>query len=79
MLFVLPLFVIPENTFPPASWPAAPPEIAWKHNGALGAFAVAFLAAACATALRGRWRVGLLAVAVAGLLMSLVFDRLLTG
>jgi hypothetical protein len=73
LLFVLPLYVIPEHTFPPAPRPV-PVEIAWEHTGALGAFVLAFVAAASATALRGRLRVGLLSVAVAGLLTSLVLS-----
>jgi hypothetical protein len=73
LLFVLPFYLIPEHMFPPAARPV-PPEIAWEHSGALGAFALAFSAAVSATAFRGRWRVGLLAVAVAGLLTSLLLS-----
>lgn len=73
LLFVLPFYVIPERTFPPAPRPV-PLEIAWEHTGALGAFVVAFLAAVSATALRGRWRLGPVSVAVAGLLTSLLLS-----
>jgi hypothetical protein len=51
--FVFPFYVIPENAFPPAPWDTIPGYLAWKHDAALVAFAVA-VAAAVTAALAGR-------------------------
>jgi O-antigen ligase len=74
LLFVVPFYAVPENTFPPATWDSVPHEILWKHHGALGAFAVAVAAALATLAVRGRVRFGLLGIAVAALLTSVLLS-----
>jgi HAAS domain-containing protein len=51
--FVVPFYLIPENAFPPAPWVEVPGYLAWKHDAALVAFAVAVGAAGVAV-LAGR-------------------------
>jgi hypothetical protein len=55
-LYVLPFYVIPENTLPPAPWDTMPAHLAWKVTAAEAAFAaaaaIALLAVAAARALR---------------------------
>jgi hypothetical protein len=64
--FVVPFYAIPENAFPPAPWVSVPDYLAWKHDAALVAFAVA-VGAAFAAALLGRlWpRIALVPLALA--------------
>ena len=50
-LFVLPLYVVPENTLPPAPWETKPDYLAWKQHVALSAFLVALAFGACALVL----------------------------
>jgi hypothetical protein len=75
VLFVVPFYVIPENAFPPAPWGAVPGYLAWKHDVALGAFAVAVGVAAVA-ALAGRiaprWALPPLVLALAALAVAAV-------
>ena len=40
-LLVFPLYVLPENTLPPAPWESKPDYLAWKHDVAVAAFVVA--------------------------------------
>lgn len=67
-LFVLPLYVIPENTLPPAPWEERPEYLTWKLYVSLGAFGVALPAAliAVAAACRRRRRIALLSLSLAG-------------
>ncbi len=67
-LFVLPLYVIPENTLPPAPWDERPDYLTWKLYVSLGAFGVALPAAliAVAAAWRRRRRIALASLSVAG-------------
>jgi hypothetical protein len=55
-VYVLPFYVIPENTLPPAPWDTMPAHLAWKVTAAEAAFAaaaaIALLAVAAAGALR---------------------------
>lgn len=41
VLFVFPLYVVPENTLPPAPWTDKPAYLAWKQHVAGAAFLVA--------------------------------------
>jgi HAAS domain-containing protein len=68
VLFVLPLYAIPENTLPPAPWDARPDYLTWKLYVSDGAFAIAVLAAlvALAAAWRHRRRTTLVALTAAG-------------
>ena len=68
ILFVLPLYAIPENTLPPAPWDERPADLTWKLYVSLGAFALAVplvLIAVGAAWLRWR-RTTLVALAFAG-------------
>ncbi|MGH2931907.1 MAG: HAAS signaling domain-containing protein [Gaiellaceae bacterium] len=67
-LFVLPLYVIPENTLPPAPWDERPDYLTWKLYVSLGAFGVALPAAliAVAAAWRRRRRIALASLSFAG-------------
>ena len=67
-LFVLPLYVIPENTLPPAPWDERPDYLTWKLYVSLGAFGVALPAAliAVAAAWRRRRRIALASLSLAG-------------
>jgi hypothetical protein len=40
-LFVVPFYVVPENTLPPAPWDVKPEHLAWKQHTALGAWLAA--------------------------------------
>jgi hypothetical protein len=75
VLFVVPFYVIPENAFPPAPWAAVPGYLAWKHDVALTAFAVA-LGAAVVAALAGRvaprWALPPLLLALGALALAAV-------
>jgi hypothetical protein len=55
-VYVIPLYVIPENTLPPAPWDTMPSHLAWKVTAAEAAFAaaaaIALLAVAAVGALR---------------------------
>jgi hypothetical protein len=53
-LFVLPLYVIPEGTLPPAPWAERPGYLTWKLYVAEAAYLVALLAAFVAVA--AAWR-----------------------
>jgi hypothetical protein len=50
-LFVFPLYVLPENTLPPAPWETKPDYLAWKQHVALGAFLAALAVGAVALVL----------------------------
>jgi hypothetical protein len=67
-LFVLPLYVIPENTLPPAPWDERPDYLTWKLYVSLGAFGVALPAAliAVTAAWRRRRRIALASLSLAG-------------
>jgi hypothetical protein len=68
LLFVLPLYGIPENTLPPAPWNERPAHLTWKLYVSLGAFAIAVpfaLLAVAAAWLRLR-RTTLVALTLAG-------------
>ena len=39
--FIFPLYVIPENTLPPAPWSVKPDYLAWKQHVAVAAFVIA--------------------------------------
>jgi hypothetical protein len=41
VLYVVPFYAVPENTFPPAPWASTPGSLAWKHELSLFAFAAA--------------------------------------
>ncbi|MBA2569006.1 MAG: hypothetical protein H0V11_06635 [Actinobacteria bacterium] len=71
-LFVLPLYAIPENTLPPASWDERPGYLTWKLYVSLGAFGVALPAAllAVAAAWRRRRRTALVTLGLAGVSLS---------
>ena len=74
--FVFPFYVIPENSFPPAPWPAVPTYLAWKHDAALVAFVVAVGAAAAAAVvarISARWAVAPLLLSVAALAAAAIF------
>jgi hypothetical protein len=74
VVFVLPFYVLPENTLPPAPWPEVPGYLAWKHDAAIVAFAVAVGVAVVAAATRA---VSLTALAVASLTAATAFSTLL--
>jgi hypothetical protein len=80
-LYVAPFYVVPENAFPPAPWATTPSYLAWKHDVALGAFAVAAglaLLGALAAALTARVLVSVVAgAAVAALVVSAVVSSLM--
>ena len=40
-LFVVPIYVVPENTLPPAPWDVKPDYLAWKQHTAVGAWLAA--------------------------------------
>jgi HAAS len=68
LLFVLPLYGIPENTLPPAPWDERPAHLTWKLYVSVGAFALAVpfaLIAVAAAWLRWR-RTTLVALTLAG-------------
>ena len=67
-LFVLPLYVIPENTLQPAPWAERPDYLTWKLYVSLGAFGLAVPAAlvAVAAAWRRRRRTALAGLSLAG-------------
>jgi hypothetical protein len=68
LLFVLPLYGIPENTLPPAPWDERPAHLTWMLYVSVGAFAIAIpfaLIAVAAAWLRLR-RTTLVALALAG-------------
>jgi len=52
-LYVLPFYVIPENTLPPAPWDTMPAQLAWKVTAAEVAFAAAAALALLAVAAAG--------------------------
>ena len=67
-LFVLPLYGIPENTLPPATWDERPAHLTWKLYVSVGAFGIAMplaLIAVAAAWLRLR-RTTLVVLALAG-------------
>jgi hypothetical protein len=68
VLFVLPLYGIPENTLPAAPWDERPGYLTWKLYVSLGAFGVAFAAAliAVGAAWRRRRRTALAGLGLAG-------------
>ena len=68
VLFVLPLYAIPENTLPPAPWDERPGYLTWKLYVSGGAFGIAVLAAliAVAAAWRRRRRTALAGLGLAG-------------
>ena len=68
VLFVLPLYAIPENTLPPAPWDERPGYLTWKLYVSDGAFGVAVLVAlvAVAAAWRRRRRIAFVALNFAG-------------
>jgi hypothetical protein len=74
--FVVPFYLIPENALPPAPWDAVPSYLAWKHDAALAAFAVALSAAAVAVVV-GRvfasWALPPLWLSVAALVSAAAF------
>src|SRR5829696_1573205 len=55
-VFVLPLYVIPENTLPAATWAETPAQLAWKVTAADWAFAVAAAVALLAVVAWGTLR-----------------------
>jgi hypothetical protein len=68
LLFVLPLYGIPENTLPPAPWDERPAHLTWKLYVSVGAFALAvpFALIAVAAAWLRRRRTTLVALTLAG-------------
>jgi hypothetical protein len=68
LLFVLPLYGIPENTLPPAPWDERPAHLTWKLYVSAGAFAAAvpFALLAVATAWLRLRRATLVALTLAG-------------
>ena len=68
VLFVLPLYGIPENTLPPAPWDARPDYLTWKLHVSAVAFGIAVPAAlvALVAAWRRRRRTTVVALTVAG-------------
>jgi hypothetical protein len=78
--FLIPLYVIPENAFPPAPWAAVPGYLAWKDDAALVAFAVAVGAAVTGMViarLSPRRSLPVLGLSVAALLASATFATVL--
>jgi hypothetical protein len=75
-LFVVPFYVVPENTLPPAPWDVKPDYLAWKQHTAVGAW-LAALGLAVAGLLIGRMmpRLAVLPLigAVAALGVAVVF------
>jgi hypothetical protein len=69
-LYLLPLYVIPENTLPPAPWTEMPGELAWKLGLAEAAFVGAVANALFALVVRGALRRGALYTAVVSLGVS---------
>ena len=55
---LLPLYAIPENTFPPAPWAELPGHLAWKQDAAIVLYLAALVlaVAACAAAVASRFR-----------------------
>lgn len=74
LLFVLPIYVLPENTLPPAPWPEIPGSLAWKQDAALVAFAVAVGVGILAAVMRA---LPLTALAVLSLAAATLFSTLL--
>jgi hypothetical protein len=54
LVYVLPLYAIPENTLPAAPWPERPGFLTWKLNASLVAYGAALTAAFLAGV--GAWR-----------------------
>jgi hypothetical protein len=55
-LYVVPLYLVPENTLPPAPWETTPAHLAWKVTAAEAAFAAAVATALLAVAAVGALR-----------------------
>jgi hypothetical protein len=83
VLFVVPLYGIPENTFPPAPWPEGemPGHLEWKRDAVLGLFAGA--ATLTSVALAGsrlgrvRFSLGVLGGALATIVLGVAFSTVL--
>jgi hypothetical protein len=77
--FVFPLYVLPENTLPPAPWAEKPDYLEWKQHVALAAFLIALgLAATAFVAARLRPTVALVPLvgSVAALGTAVVFSAI---
>jgi hypothetical protein len=75
-VFVFPLYVIPENTLPPAPWVSKPDYLAWKQHVAVAAWLIAIgfgLLAFAIGRLRPRLAVAPLACSAAALAVAVVF------
>jgi hypothetical protein len=75
-LFVFPLYVLPENTLPPAPWDRKPDYLAWKQDVALAAFLAALALGAVALAvgrLIPRLVIVPLVCSIAALALSVLF------
>jgi hypothetical protein len=68
--FVFPLYVLPENTLPPAPWTEKPGYLEWKQHVALAAFLCA-LALAAAGFVAGRLRPRLAVAPLVGSVVAL--------
>jgi hypothetical protein len=74
--FVVPFYVIPENTLPPAPWTVKPDYLAWKQHAAIASFVIAggFGAVAFVTGrVRPRLAVVPLIASLAALATAVVF------
>jgi hypothetical protein len=82
VLLIFPLYVLPENTLPPAPWDTKPEYLAWKQHVAVGAFLAALAFAAIALVLGRvlpRLAVVPLACSVVGLGIAVVFSSIVAA
>jgi hypothetical protein len=79
LAYVIPFYVVPENTLPPAPWLEKPEHLAWKQDVAVAAWLVALALGAVALALgRVTPRLALVPVgcSVAALSVAAVFGSI---
>ncbi len=69
-VFVVAFYGIPENTLPPAPWPAKPHYLAWKQEVSVAAFLIAFAFALLAVIV-GRFKPRLAFVPLVGVSAAL--------